>query len=90
MEKNNETVESEIDEAKRDFMIKYGKFAATAPLGMYLLMGPGASKAQASGSCGRHGRHRGHGRHGGGGHGHHRGHGGRHGGRGNHGGHGHP
>ena len=81
MEKNNETVENEIDEAKRDFMIKYGKFAATAPLGMYLLMGPGASKAQASGSCGHHGGH--------GGHGHHGGHGG-HGGHGHHWGHGHP
>ncbi len=49
-------IEKEVDEAKREFMIKYGKYAATAPLGMYLLMGPGASKAQASGSC-RH-RHR--------------------------------
>ena len=42
--------ENEVDEAKREFMKKFGKYAATAPLGMYLLMGPGASKAQASGS----------------------------------------
>jgi len=41
----------EVDAAKRDFMKKFGKYAATAPLGMYLLMGPGASKAQASGTC---------------------------------------
>ncbi|WP_456452204.1 hypothetical protein [Hydrogenimonas sp.] len=41
---------AEVDAAKRDFMKKFGKYAATAPLGMYLLMGPGASKAQASGS----------------------------------------
>ena len=84
MEKNNETLENEIDEAKRDFMIKYGKFAATAPLGMYLLMGPGASKAQASGSCGRHSHRR---RRNGG---NHRGGGNRGGFGGNHGGHGHP
>ncbi len=51
MERSNQTVEREIDEAKRSFIMKYGKFAATAPLGMYLLMGPGASRAQASGSC---------------------------------------
>ena len=39
---------AKVDEAKREFMKKFGKYAATAPLGMYLLMGPGASKAQAS------------------------------------------
>ncbi len=37
-----------VDEAKREFMKKFGKYAATAPVGMYLLMGAGASKAQAS------------------------------------------
>ena len=40
-----------VDAKKREFMKKFGSYAATAPLGMYLLMGPGASKAQASGSC---------------------------------------
>jgi len=40
----------EVDAQKREFIKKFGKYAATAPLGMYLLMGPGASKAQASGS----------------------------------------
>lgn len=40
----------EVDEAKREFMKKFGKYAATAPVGMYLLMSPSASKAQASGS----------------------------------------
>jgi hypothetical protein len=43
--------EVEVDVTKREFMKKFGRYAATAPLGMYLLMGPGASKAQASGSC---------------------------------------
>jgi len=38
----------EVDEQKREFMKKFGTYAAAAPLGMYLLMGPGASKAQAS------------------------------------------
>jgi hypothetical protein len=37
-----------VDEVKREFMKKFGKYAATAPLGMYLLLGAGASKAQAS------------------------------------------
>jgi len=40
----------EIDKVKREFMKKFGQYAATAPIGMYLLMGPGSSKAQASGS----------------------------------------
>ncbi len=39
---------SEVDQTKREFMKKFGKYAAVAPVGMYLLMGPGASKAQAS------------------------------------------
>ena len=38
----------DVDEAKREFMKKFGKYAATAPVGMYLLMGAGASRAQAS------------------------------------------
>ena len=42
------TVTKEVDEQKREFMKKFGSYAAAAPLGMYLLMGPGASKAQAS------------------------------------------
>ncbi|WP_457593121.1 hypothetical protein [Hydrogenimonas sp.] len=74
--KNVESLDRDVDEAKREFMVKYGKIAATAPLGLYLLMGPGASKAQASGSCGHHGGHHGGGHHGGGHHGggHHGGH----------------
>ncbi|WP_353663174.1 hypothetical protein [Hydrogenimonas sp. SS33] len=51
MTTETEMVESqEVDETKREFMKKFGKYAATAPVGMYLLMGPGASRAQASGS----------------------------------------
>ncbi|WP_300364639.1 hypothetical protein [Hydrogenimonas sp.] len=42
---------NEVDAAKREFMKKFGKYAATAPLGMYVLMSPVASRAQASGSC---------------------------------------
>ena len=69
-ERVEKDLEKEVDEAKREFMIKYGKYAATAPLGMYLLMGPGASKAQASCSGGHHGGgHHGGGHHGGGHHG---------------------
>ena len=45
-----ETHEHDVDVQKREFMKRFGKYAASAPLGMYLLMGPGASKAQASGS----------------------------------------
>ncbi|WP_457595987.1 hypothetical protein [Hydrogenimonas sp.] len=51
-----DTKRPEVDEAKREFMTKFGKYAATAPLGMYLLMGPGASRAQASGSAGKIGK----------------------------------
>ncbi|BBG66318.1 hypothetical protein NNO_1615 [Hydrogenimonas sp.] len=61
MKRDIKQKEVSVDEAKREFMIKYGKFAASAPLGMYLLMGPGSSKAQASGSCGHHGHHGHHG-----------------------------
>ncbi|BDY12404.1 hypothetical protein [Hydrogenimonas cancrithermarum] len=51
--------EVDVDEAKREFMKKFGKYAATAPLGMYLLLGAGASKAQASstGTCTWHNNH---------------------------------
>ncbi len=54
MERVETTGIAEVDEAKREFMKKFGKYAATAPLGMYLLMTPSSSKAQASGSCGCH------------------------------------
>ncbi len=33
---------------RREFLEKFGKLAAVAPVGMFILMGPGASKAQAS------------------------------------------
>ncbi len=36
------------DELRREFMKKFGRLAATVPAGMFLLMGPGASRAQAS------------------------------------------
>ncbi len=52
-----ENERQEVDEAKREFITKFGKYAATAPLGMYLLMTPSASHAQASGSmCHMHGK----------------------------------
>ena len=47
MEKKHKTEETP-DEMKREFMKKFGKLAATAPVGMFMLMGPGASKAAAS------------------------------------------
>ncbi len=40
----------EVDAAKREFIKRFGKYAATAPMGMYLLMSPVSSHAQASGS----------------------------------------
>jgi len=35
---------------RREFLEKFGKLAATVPVGMLLLMGPTQSKAQGSGS----------------------------------------
>lgn len=50
-EKHTQVRETEArtpDEMKREFMKKFGKLAATAPLGMFLLMGPYQSAAAAS------------------------------------------
>jgi len=38
-----ETLKSEVDNTKREFMKKFGVYAATAPVGMYMLMTPSAS-----------------------------------------------
>ncbi len=38
---------------RREFLEKFGKLAAVAPVGMFVLMGPGASKAQASNETGK-------------------------------------
>ena len=43
------TTHEEVDKTKRAFMKKFGTYAATAPLGMYILMTPSTS-AHAS-SC---------------------------------------
>jgi len=42
----------EVDDTKRQFMKKFGGYAATAPVGMYMLMTPSSSAAQQSG-CGQ-------------------------------------
>lgn len=44
-----ENIDNEVDTKKREFMKKFGKYAATAPVGMYMLMTPSAS-AHASSS----------------------------------------
>ncbi len=49
MIKKKKECEQTPDEMKREFMKKFGKLVAVAPVGMFMLMGPGASKAQASG-----------------------------------------
>ncbi len=36
------------DELKRNFLKKFGNLVAVAPIGMFILMGPGASRANAS------------------------------------------
>lgn len=43
---NNQAPE---DAMKREFLEKFGKLAAAAPVGMFLLMGPTQSKANTSG-----------------------------------------
>ena len=48
MTKKKKECEQSPDEMKREFMKKFGKLAAAAPVGMFMLMGPGASKAAAS------------------------------------------
>lgn len=40
------------DKTKREFIKKFGKFAATAPLGMFILMSAGTSRAHAGSDAG--------------------------------------
>ncbi|WP_457744852.1 hypothetical protein [Sulfurimonas sp.] len=44
--------EANIDSTKREFMKKFGSYAATAPIGMYMLMTPDASAKVCSGTNG--------------------------------------
>jgi len=44
-----EELEPEVNEIKRGFMKKFGMYAATAPMGMYMLMTPSRSAAVSSG-----------------------------------------
>jgi len=46
MQSDEVSFEKVVDEKKREFMKKYGKFAASAPVMGFLLMTPGTSKAQ--------------------------------------------
>lgn len=50
VDKQVEGLETEVDTTKREFMKKFGKYAATAPVGMYMLMTPSMSSAVSSGS----------------------------------------
>jgi hypothetical protein len=52
-DKRVEVLQSDVDSKKRDFMKKFGTYAATAPLGMYMLMTPSTSAAVQSGSSTR-------------------------------------
>ena len=49
-DKKIEGLEPEVDDIKRGFMKKFGMYAATAPVGMYMLMTPSTSAAVGSGS----------------------------------------
>jgi len=44
--------ELEIDSKKREFIKKFGSYAATAPIGMYMLMTPSTASAQSSSNNG--------------------------------------
>ncbi len=48
-----ETKSTPEQKQRREFLEKFGKLAAVAPVGMLMLMGPGASKAQASNDTGK-------------------------------------
>ena len=39
----NESIENNVTSTRRDFIKKFGTYAATAPVGMYMLMTPSAS-----------------------------------------------
>lgn len=53
MKKNNQRQEN-VDSTKREFMKKFGGYAATAPVGMYMLMTPSSSAACTSGHHHKH------------------------------------
>ncbi|WP_297442193.1 hypothetical protein [Sulfurimonas sp.] len=46
--KNSE--QNKIDSTKREFIKKFGTYASTAPVGMYMLMTPSSSAAHTSGN----------------------------------------
>jgi len=46
----NNIEEKAVDSTKREFMKKFGGYAATAPIGMYMLMTPNASAYCVSGT----------------------------------------
>jgi len=52
MHSNNivEETNTEVENTRRNFIKKFGKYAATAPVGMYMLMTPSQSAAHSSGS----------------------------------------
>ncbi len=54
MSKENsiEKIEKKADEQKREFIKKFGKFATSAPVGMFVLMTMGSSKAHAGSDTG--------------------------------------
>jgi len=51
-EKSHEEIEQLADEEKREFIKKFGKYAASAPVGMFVLMSMGSSKAHAGSDTG--------------------------------------
>ena len=52
MKDTKEKITQEIDSTKREFMKKFGGYAATAPIGMFMLMSPNASANISSGGSG--------------------------------------
>jgi len=51
-EKSHEEIGQLADEQKREFMKKFGKYATSAPVGMFVLMSMGSSKAHAGSDTG--------------------------------------
>lgn len=50
--KTEEEIQEVADEQKREFIKKFGKYATSAPVGMFVLMTMGASKAHAGSDTG--------------------------------------
>lgn len=46
------TAETTPDDLKRDFLKRFGKYAATAPATLFLLMSPNLAKKAVAASCG--------------------------------------